>query len=51
MTNTELVSVIIDMLREYFTFFMPIYGLLAGVNIVIKWIYSFTFRPFNKLDG
>lgn len=51
MENTEVVKVLLDMMGEYFRYFLPIYGYLAGVNIVIKWIYSFTFKPFNKLSG
>lgn len=51
MENTELVMFVADLFGEYIRYFLPIYGLLAGVNIIIKWIYSFTFRPFNKLTG
>lgn len=49
MTNTELVTYMANLFGDYIRYFLPLYGLFAGVNIVIKWTYSFTFRPFNSL--
>lgn len=44
MTNTELIGVLMGLIREYALYFMPVIGLLAGVNFIFSWVWSLLFR-------
>lgn len=48
MTNSEMVSVLIAMFRDYFTFLLPVMGLLAGVHVIVRLLWSVTFKPFVR---
>lgn len=50
MINTELIQTLVYMFRDYFIYFMPVFGVFAGMNLIVKWMYSFMFKPFNKLS-
>lgn len=47
MTNVELISELFSMFREYFVYFFPVFGVLAGVHLVLNWLWSICFRPFD----
>lgn len=42
MANTEVIDVIMSMVAEYFTYMMPIIGVLAGVTFVVTFLMSVT---------
>lgn len=44
MTNIELVGVLIGMIREYMTYFLPVIALLSGVNYIVSLLFSVTLR-------
>lgn len=45
----ELVNLIAEMFASYLQDLAPLIGFLAGVHILLSWIYSITFRPFDRL--
>lgn len=47
MSSSECLSALFEMFRDYFVFMMPIFAGCAGLNIVLNWLWSITFRPFN----
>lgn len=49
MTNSELITELFNLFKDYFTFLFPVFGYIAGVWIVIHWINCIVFRPFKNL--
>ena len=49
MTNLELIKVLVSLFADYFKYFMPVIGLMAGVNLVFNWIWSILFKPFQHM--
>lgn len=49
MTNLELIKVLVTLFSDFFKYFMPVMGLVAGVNLIINWIWSILFKPFQHM--
>ena len=49
MTNLELIKVLVTLFSDFFKYFMPVAGLVAGTNLVINWIWSILFKPFQHM--
>lgn len=49
MTNLELIKVLVSLFSDFFKYFMPVMGLVAGTNLVINWIWSILFKPFQHM--
>lgn len=51
MTNTELVAALFELFQSYFTYFLPVFGLLAGVHLILNLLWSVLFKPFDHIGG
>ena len=47
MTNTELIAQLMQLFSDYMVFMMPVLGVLAGVHLILNWLWSILFRPFD----
>jgi len=43
MTNTEVVTAIIEIVQEFMTFMLPIIGVLAGLQFILSWLFEILF--------
>lgn len=50
MTNYDLINVLLNLFREYFVFMLPVFGVMAGLNIIFRLIYLAMFRPFDRMQ-
>ena len=48
MTNLEVLEIILDIIREYMMFLIPIIGVLAGVTYVTSFLLSVTLRATQR---
>lgn len=48
MTNIEVVGILIGMIREYMTYFIPVIAVLSGVNYVVSLLFSVTLRASTR---
>lgn len=42
MANTDVINTIIQLVAEYFTYMLPIVGVLAGITFMVSFFYSVT---------
>lgn len=42
MANTDVITIILDMTRDYFTYMLPIIGVLAGISFIVTFLFSIT---------
>jgi hypothetical protein len=42
MANTEVIDIIISTTAEYFTYMLPIIGVMAGITFVVSFLMSVT---------
>jgi hypothetical protein len=47
MTNTELIAQLVTLFSAYMTFMLPVIGILAGIHLILNWVWSILFRPFD----
>jgi hypothetical protein len=42
MANTDVIAKIIELTSSYFTYMLPIIGLMAGITFMVTWFTSLT---------
>lgn len=51
MTNTDVINIILDMVREYFVYMIPVIGVLAGIVFVVSFFMSVVFGAGRRTFG
>lgn len=51
MTNIELIGALFELFRSYFTFLLPVFGVMAGVHLIFNLLWSVLFKPFDHIGG
>jgi hypothetical protein len=42
MANTEVITTILDLVKDMLTYMLPVIGVLAGIKFMISWLMSVT---------
>lgn len=50
MEINELITVIVTMLKDFFAYLTPVFGIVAGFHVILNMLYKTLFKPFKSND-
>lgn len=48
MTNIDLINYLMDLFRDYMQFYLPVFGVMAGIHLILNMLWAACFGAFDK---